>query len=321
MKIAILDDYQDCVRTLDCFSKLAGHEVTVFHDTVTEVSALVQRLAPFDALVLIRERSRIPAALIERLPNLRLISQTGKNAPHVDIAECTRRGILVCGGGRSAYSTSELTWALILGGMRRVYEESRSLRSGGWQTTLGTTVRGRTLGIVGYGNIGAQVAHVARAFAMTIRAWGREGSRERAARDGIEFASSKEDLIESADILTLHTSLNASTRGMITAADIARMKPGSMFVNTSRAGLVDHGALVAGLEAGRPGYAAIDVFDDEPQVGAKDPLLALPNVLATPHLGYVERDNYESLFEIAFDQIRAFERGTPINVMNPEART
>jgi D-3-phosphoglycerate dehydrogenase len=319
MKIAILDDYQDCVRTLGAWSKLAGHDVTVFRDTLKDVDALAKRLAPFEAVVLIRERTRFPAELIARLPNLRLVSQTGKNAPHVDLAACTARRIPVCGGGRSAFSTSELTWALILGGMRRVYEEAGSLRAGGWQSTLGTTVRGRTLGIVGYGNIGAQVAHVGKAFAMKIRAWGREGSRERAARDGIEVAASMEDLLASADIVTLHVSLNAATRGMIGAAQIACMKPGAMFVNTSRAGLVDTAALVAGLKAGRPGYAAVDVFDDEPVSGARDPILGAPNVLATPHLGYVERDNYESLFEIAFDQVLAFAAGKPINVMNPEA--
>ncbi len=318
MRVVILDDYQDIVRRLDAFKKAAGHDVKIFNDTVKGVDALAARLADAEAIGCIRERTPISAALIERLPKLRMISQTGKNAPHIDLEACTRRGIVVSGGGGGAAGTPELTWALILMATRHLPFEINALKAGRWQSTIGHAVRGKTLGIFGYGKIGSDVAKVGRAFGMNVIAWGREGSQERATKDGFELAKSKADLFERADVLSVHLILRDSTRGVVGAEDLARMKPTSLFVNTSRAGLVAPDALVNALRAGRPGYAAVDVYEDEPVLGADHPLLKMANVICTPHLGYVEMGGYESFFNAVFDQINAFAAGAPINVMNPE---
>lgn len=318
MRVVILDDYQDVVRKLDAFKKAAGHEVTIYNDTVKDIDALAARLTDAEAVACIRERTPITAALIERLPKLALISQTGKNAPHIDMAACTRRGILVSGGGGGAAGTPELTWALILMAMRHLPYEINALKEGRWQSTIGHAVRGKTLGIFGYGKIGSDVAKVGRAFGMNVIAWGREGSQERATKDGFELARSKADLFERADVLSVHLILRDSTRGIVTAQDLARMKRTSLFVNTSRAGLVAPDALVNALRAGRPGFAAVDVYEEEPVLGASHPLLKMNNAICTPHLGYVEMGGYESFFSAVFDQINAFAAGTPINVMNPE---
>ncbi|MEO7404682.1 MAG: D-2-hydroxyacid dehydrogenase family protein, partial [Burkholderiales bacterium] len=261
MRVAILDDYQDCIRTLDAYKLLAGHEVTVFNDPAGDETSLARRLAPFEAIVLIRERTPFPASLIAKLPNLKLLSQTGKNAPHIDYAECSKRGIVVSAGGGGGHSTSELTWAMILGALRHIPDEVAALRAGRWQTTLGRAVAGRTLGVLGYGRLGSDVARIGKAFRMNVLVWGREGSRERAARDGFEIAPSKDALFERADVLSVHVLLRAESRGLVTRADFARMKPDALFVNTSRAGLIERGALFEALKAGRPGSAAIDVFD------------------------------------------------------------
>ncbi len=304
MRIVIPDDYQDSVRHLACFSKLAGYDVTIFHDTVTDPDALAERFRDADALVLIRERTAITDELLARLPRLRLISQTGKGTAHIDLDACERRGVKVAVGTGSPYAPAELTWALVLAAMRRIPQEAASLRAGGWQQGLGTTVRGRTLGIFGYGKIGTLVAGYGRAFGMHVIVAGREGSRSRAVADGFTVAG---DIFEQADVLSLHLRLTEETRGIVTRADLGRMKPDALLVNTSRAELIEAGALEAALRDGRPGLAAVDVYEDEPVVNAGHPLLALPNAVCTPHLGYVERDSYELYFGQAFDNILALQ--------------
>ncbi|HET9226974.1 MAG TPA: D-2-hydroxyacid dehydrogenase family protein, partial [Thermoanaerobaculia bacterium] len=262
-----------------------------------------------DALVLIRERTRITDELLERLPRLKLISQTGKGAAHIDLAACERRGIQVTVGTGSPYAPAELTWALVLAAARHLPYEVARLRAGHWQSTMGTGLRGRTLGIWGYGKIGTLVAGYGRAFGMEVRIWGREGSLSRAQSDGYALAGSREELFERSDVLSLHIKLSAETRGIVKASDLARMRPDALLVNTSRAELIETGALEAALRAGRPGFAAVDVYEQEPVLGAAHPLLALDNALCTPHLGYVERDSYESYFGQAFDQVVAFAEG------------
>lgn len=319
MRIVIPDDYQDAVRGLACFSKLAGHDVAIHHDTVREVDALAERFQHAEALVLIRERTPVTEALLARLPCLRLISQTGKGTAHIDVAACTRRGIAVAAGTGSPHAPAELTWALVLAAMRRVPQEAASLRAGHWQSTLGTGLRGRTLGIWGYGKIGSLVAGYGRAFGMNVLVWGREGSKSRAEADGYAFAAGKDTLFAQSGVLSLHLPLNGDTRGIVTAADLARMEPDALLVNTSRAGLIEPGALEAALRKGRPGFAAVDVYEEEPVLGAAHPLLAMDNAVCTPHLGYVEKDSYELYFGQAFDQVLAFAGGHPVRVVNPEA--
>jgi D-3-phosphoglycerate dehydrogenase len=320
MHIIIPDDYQDAARNLACFARLAEHQVTIYRDTLKDPDTLAARLAPADALVLIRERTRIDEALLARLPRLRLISQTGKGAANIDLAACTRHGVAVVTGTGSPYPTAELTWALVLAALRHLPYETARLRAGHWQSTLGTGLRGRTLGVWGYGHIGKVVAGYGRAFEMRVLVWGREGSLTRAHADGYATAAGREALFEQSDVLSLHIKLNAETRGLVTAADLARMKADALFVNTSRAELVEPGALVAALRAGRPGFAAVDVYEEEPVLGAAHPLLALDNVVCTPHLGYVERDGYEHYFGQAFDHVLAFAAGRPLNLLNPEVR-
>ncbi|TDR53288.1 D-3-phosphoglycerate dehydrogenase [Halomonas ventosae] len=310
MRIVISDDYQDAVRHLDAFERLAGHDVTVFHDTVSDLDALAERFQDAEALVLIRERTPITAELLDRLPNLKVISQTGGGAAHVDLAACRERGITVMAGTGSPHAAAELTWALVLAALRHLPEEVANLRAGRWQRTLGTGLKGRTLGIFGYGRIGQLVARYGQAFEMEVLVWGREGTRERAAEAGLEVAGSQAELFERSDVLSLHLRLNEATRGIVTAEDLARMRPSALLVNTARAPLVASGALEAALHAGRPGMAAVDVFDEEPLIA--HPLLELPNLLATPHLGYVEKDSYELYFGDAFDNLLAFADGQPV---------
>lgn len=320
MHIIIPDDYQNAVRTLVCFSKLAGHTVTIFNDTVKDVDTLAKRFRDADALVLIRERTRITEALLAKLPRLKLISQTGKVAPHIDLAACTRRGVVVVAGSGSPYAPAELTWALVLAAARRIPQEAERLRAGRWQTTLGSVLRGRTLGIFGYGKIGSLVAGYGRAFGMNVLAWGREGSLSRARADEYTAAANQQALFEQSDVLSLHLRLNDETRGIVSATDLARMKPDALLVNTSRAELIEPGALLTALRAGRPGFGAIDVYEEEPILGATHPLLKMDNVVCTPHLGYVEKESYELYFGQAFDNIVAFAQGRPTNVVNPEAQ-
>lgn len=319
MKISILDDYHDTVRTLRCFSKLAGHDVTIWNDHVQEADALAERLKDAEVLVLIRERTKIRAPLLERLQNLRLISQRSVY-PHIDIDACTRLGVIVSSSqhpGTPSYATAELTWGLILAAMRQIPLQMSALKAGKWQAGIGSTLRGKTLGIHGYGRIGSVVAGYGKAFGMNVSVWAREASLSRARSDGYATARSKETFFEECDVISLHMRLVETTRSIVTAADLARMKPTALLVNTSRAPLIEPGALVNALHAGRPGMAAVDVYEDEPVLDPAHPLLGMDNVVCTPHIGYVSRDEYEVQFADIFDQIIAYTAGTPINVVNP----
>jgi len=321
MKISILDDYHDTLRTLACFGKLQGHEVKIWNDHVQDTDALAARLKDTEALVLIRERTKIGAPLLERLPRLRLISQRSVY-PHIDIGACTRLGIIVSSNmhaGTPSYATAELTWGLVIAAMRHIPQQMASLKAGNWQTGVGHTLRGKTLGVYSYGRIGAVVAGYAKAFGMKVLVWAREATLAKARADGYATAPSREDFFAQCDVISLHMRLVDATRGIVKAADLARMKPTALIVNTSRAGLIEPGALVSALKAGRPGMAAVDVFEAEPLRDVRDPLLAMDNVVATPHIGYVSRDEYEIQFSDIFDQIVAYAAGTPTNVVNPDA--
>jgi D-3-phosphoglycerate dehydrogenase / 2-oxoglutarate reductase len=320
MKISILDDYHDTVRTLRCFGKLAGHDVTIWNDHVQDTDALAQRLRDTEGLVLIRERTQIRVPLLERLPKLKLISQRSVY-PHIDVADCTRLGIVVSSSqhpGTPSYATAEMTWGLILAAMRQIPQQMASLKAGKWQIGVGSTLRGKTLGIYGYGRIGSAVAGYGRAFGMNVLVWARPATLEQARADGYATAPSKEDFFTDCDIVTLHMRLVDATRHIVKAADLARMKTSALLVNTSRAPLIEPGALVEALKSGRPGMAAIDVYEQEPLLDTAHPLLNMPNVVCTPHLGYVTRDEYEVQFVDIFDQILAYAAGNPINVINPD---
>jgi D-3-phosphoglycerate dehydrogenase len=319
MNIAILDDYFDTLRTLPCFRKLDGHAVTVWNDHSDDVETLVTRLRDTEVLVLIRERTRVTSALLERLPRLRLISQRSVY-PHIDVDACTRLGIVVSSdmhAGTPSYAAAELTWGLILAAMRQIPHQAAALKAGIWQTGVGRTLRGLTLGVYGYGRIGATVAGYGKAFGMNVLVWAREASRRRACADGWEAAVSKEAFFERCDVMSLHMRLVDATRGIVATSDLARMKPTALLVNTSRAGLIEAGALVSALEQGRPGLAAVDVFEHAPLQDPADPLLTMDRVVCTPHIGYVTSDEYEIQFADVFDQIGAYAAGTPINVINP----
>ena len=324
MKIAILDDYQDCVRTLPCFSLLEGHDVKVFTNGARGTGQLAIRLADFDALVLIRERTAFSRALLEKLPKLKLISQTGKVSGHIDVAAATACGITIVEGVGDPTAPAELTWALIMAAMRKVPNYAANLKDGLWQisslqpahNSMGTVLKGRTLGIWGYGKIGKIVAGYGRAFGMNILVWGRPASRAAAELEGVNVAASQAAFFADSDVLTLHLRLNDATRGIVGAEDLARMKPSALFVNTSRAELVAPDALEAALKAGRPGSAALDVYETEP-LPAGHAYLKMDNVLAAPHLGYVENDSYELYFRAAFQNIVDYAAGQPKNVFNP----
>jgi D-3-phosphoglycerate dehydrogenase / 2-oxoglutarate reductase len=318
VKISILDDYHDTVRTLPCFAKLKGHDVTIWNDHVQDVDTLAQRLADTEILVLIRERTQIRTPLLERLRKLRLISQRSVY-PHIDVDTCTRLGIILSSSqhpGTPSRATSEFTWALILASARQIPQQVAALKAGLWQIGLGSTLEGKTLGIYGYGRIGAVVASYGRAFGMNVIVWARPSSLENARADGYAVAPSKEAFFEASDVLTLHMRLVDATRHIVTAEDLARMKPGALLVNTSRAPLIAPGALVGALRKGRPGFAAVDVYEQEPVIDPDYPLLKMPNVICTPHLGYVTREEYETQFTDIFDQITAYAEGHPINVVN-----
>jgi D-3-phosphoglycerate dehydrogenase / 2-oxoglutarate reductase len=321
VKISILDDYFDTVRTLPCFGKLAGHDVTIWNDHVQDVDILAERLRDTEALVLIRERTQIRGPVLERLPKLKLISQRSVY-PHIDIDACVRLGIIVSSSqhaGTPSYAAAELTWGLVLAAMREIPQQMASLKAGNWQIGVGYTLRDKILGIYGYGRIGAVVAGYGKAFGMKVLVWARDPALAQARADGYEAATSKEAFFEQCDVLSLHMRLVEATRGIVTAADLARMKPTALLVNTSRAPLIAPNALVDALRAGRPGMAAVDVFEKEPLRDTSDPLLNMDNVVCTPHLGYVSRDEYEIQFADIFDQILAYVAGTPINVVNPDA--
>ena len=320
MKITILDDYHDTLRHLPCFAELDAHAVAIWNDHCQDLVPLAERLAETEALVLIRERTHIRAPLLERLANLRLISQRSVY-PHIDIEACTRLGIVVSSDlhmGTPSHATAELTWGLVLAAARQIPQQMASLQAGGWQIGVGTSLRGKTLGIHGYGRIGATVAGIGRAFGMEVLVWAREASRERAVAEGYRVASSKRMFYQTADVISLHMRLVDATRECVTRDDLARMKPSAILVNTSRAGLIEEDALVDALRAGRPGMAAVDVYEAEPVTDPAHPLLRLPNVVATPHIGYVTAEEYEQQFSDIFRQITAFASGIPSNVVNPE---
>ena len=320
MKVAILDDYLDTLRTLRCFELLAGHDVTIWTDKAETIDVLAERLSDREALVLIRERTSIREPLLERLPRLRLISQRSSYS-HIDVDACTRLGIVVSSNlhvDTPSYAAAELTWGLVLASMRLIPQQVAGMKAGRWQTGIGDTLRGRTLGIFGYGRIGRVVAGYGRAFGMPVLVWGREASRARALADEYEVAHSKEDFFKRSDVLSLHMRLVDATRGIVGPADLARMKPDALFVNTSRAGLVQPGALVEALRSGRPGRAGLDVFDQEPLLDPDEPLLNMTNVVCTPHIGYVSRDEWELQFADVFEQINAFAVGRPLDVVNPD---
>ena len=320
MRVSILDDYFDTLRTLDCFAKLADHDVTVWNDHTQDVDELVDRLYDTEALVLIRERTEIRAALLERLPHLRLISQRSVY-PHIDVVMCTELGIVVSSDlhqGSPSYAAAELTWGLVIAAMRRIPQQVASMKTGHWQDSVGHSLRSKTLGIYGYGRIGNVVAEYGRAFGMRVEFWASETSRARAKAEGVAVAASREAFFEQSDVLSLHMRLVDRTRGIVTGADLARMKPAALLVNTSRAGLIAPGALVDALQRGRPGMAAVDVYETEPVIDTNNPLLQRDNVICTPHIGYVSRDEWEVQVSDVFDQINAFAAGSPTNVVNPD---
>jgi D-3-phosphoglycerate dehydrogenase / 2-oxoglutarate reductase len=330
MNIVILDDYQDAVRKLQCASRLEAYPAKVYTNTVKGIGQLSVRLRDADVIVLIRERTHISRQLLEKLPRLRLISQTGKAGGHIDIEACTERGVVVTEGVGSPIAPAELTWALIMAAMRRLPQYIQTLKHGGWQQSgmksasmpanfgLGQVLRGKTLGVWGYGRIGQLVAGYGRAFGMAVLVWGREGSRSRAQADGFDVADSRAQLFANSDVLTLHLRLNEETAGIVRLEDFGRMKPTALFVNTSRAELVESDALIAALNRGRPGMAAVDVFESEPILQGHA-LLRLENCICTPHIGYVEQESYELYFGAAFDNVVNFIEGRPTNIVNPAA--
>jgi D-3-phosphoglycerate dehydrogenase len=298
---------------------LHGHDVTVWTDHVDDEAILAARLSDTEVLVLIRERTKVRATLLERLPKLRLISQRSVY-PHIDIDACTRLGVIVSSSqheGTPSYAAAELTWALILAAVRQIPQQMAALQQGRWQIGVGATLREKTLGVYGYGRIGAVVAGYGRAFGMNVLVWARDTTRARAQADAYAVAATKAEFFERCDVLSLHMRLVDATRGIVTAADLARMKPTALLVNTSRAGLIQPNALVDALRAGRPGMAALDVYETEPLTDMQHPLLQMDNVICTPHIGYVTRDEYEIQFRDIFDQIVAYAAGAPINVVNP----
>ena len=320
MKISILDDYFDTLRHLPCFKKIAEHDVTIWNDHVQDRDVLAERLKDTEVLVLIRERTQIRADLLERLGNLKIISQRSVY-PHIDVDACTRLGIILSSNqhtGTPSFATAELTWGLILAAMRQIPQQMASLKSGNWQMGVGCTLAGRTLGIFGYGRIGRTIASYGRAFEMKILIWASEASRSQAEVDGFDVAKDKAAFFEECDILSLHLRLYDTTRGIVTTEDLARMKPTALLVNTSRAGLIEPNALVKALHAGRPGMAAVDVYENEPQKDINDPLTTMNNVICTPHIGYVTEEEFDVQFSDVFDQIVAYNSGKPIHVINPE---
>jgi D-3-phosphoglycerate dehydrogenase len=330
MNIVILDDYQDAVRKLECATRLEPYQAKVYTNTVKGLGQLSVRLKDAEIIVLNRDRSQIPRQLIEKLPRLKLIVQTGRVGPHLDVAACTERGIVVAEGAGSPYAPAELTWALIMAAMRRLPQYIANLKHAAWQQSglkassmpsnfgLGTVLRGKTLGIWGYGKIGQLVAGYGKAFGMNVLVWGRAPSREKAILDGFQSAISKEDFFEQSDVLSLHLRLENETRAIVKLDDLASMKPTALLVNTSRAELIEPDALICALNRGRPGLAALDVFESEPILQGHA-LLRLENCICTPHIGYVEQDSYEMYFGAAFDNIINFIKGTPTNIVNPGA--
>ena len=320
MKVAVLDDWFDTLRHLPCFRHLDGFDVDVFTDHVTETAALVERLKDYDAITLFRERTAITAELVEQLPRLKLISQRSVY-PHIDIDACTKHGILVCSnlnGSTPPYAAAEHTWALIMAGMRDLPQQMASLQKGEWQIGVGKTLNGRVLGLYGYGRIAKQVAIYAKAFGMKVVWWGSEDGRARAQADGETIASNRHAFFAEPDVVSVHVRMKPETKGLITAEDLGAMRRDALFVNTSRAGLIEKEALLTALNNGQPGRAAVDVFDQEPITWADDPLACHPHIIATPHIGFVTEDELDMQFSDIFEQVAAFHQGQPKHMINPE---
>jgi D-3-phosphoglycerate dehydrogenase len=317
MQIAVIDDYQDAFRSLNCFAKLKGHDVKVFHAPAENEDALVDMLRDAEAVILTQQRTPMPRGVLEQLPKLKMISQTGRNTAHLDLVACKEREIVVCaGGGGGADATAELAWGLIISAARHIPAEVQALKEGRWQTSLGTGLAGKTLGVYAFGRIGSIVARVGKAFGMRVVCWGRQGSLAKASEAGFDVATSREAFFADSDVVSLHLPLNKDTQEIVKASDLMLMKPTAILVNTSRAGIIESGTLVAALQNGRPGRAAVDVYEIEPVLRADHPLLKLSNVVCTPHLGYVEKDIYEALFTAAIDQVLAFAARQPINIVS-----
>ena len=323
MKIAIIHDYADALRNTRAYPQLQGHDVAIYNDAYTDPTRMVAQVKGCDALLLTQQRVKVTRQMLEQLPQLKFISQTGRNVSHLDVAACTDLGITVSAGGHDGASpyttTGELAWALILASLRHIPYEVERLKAGHWHSTAGTRLYGHTLGIYAFGHIGSGVARVGKAFGMNVVCWGREGSLAKAKAEGFQAAASREAFFEQSDVISLHIPYNNATRGIITAADLARMKPTALLVNTSRAPIIAEGALVAALEKGRPGFAAVDVYEEEPVVGANHPLLKMKNALCAPHLGYSEKGSYEDIYAGGVGQLLAYAAGKPINVLNPAA--
>ena len=320
MKIVVIDDYQDAFRKLACAQRLAGHDITVFNTTEKDHARFAARLEGFEALIMTQQRSPLPKALVDKLPaSVKLLCNTGRNVGHIDLAACTARGLIVAAaGGGLPNATAELTWGLILASLRSIPHEVEQLKKGVWQTSVGVGAHGKTLGIYALGKIGSVTAQVGKAFGMKVTCWGRDASKAKAKELGYEVPASREAFFAGADVLCLHIPLNKDTRGLVTAADLVQMKPTALIVNTSRAGLIADGALLEALKKGRPGFAAIDVYEEEPVLGGNHPLLKLPNVVCTPHLGYVEQGTFEAYYGTVVDSILGYAAGKPVNVLNPE---
>ncbi|MBS0031259.1 D-2-hydroxyacid dehydrogenase family protein [Chitinophaga sp. 22321] len=317
MKIAILDDYQHAIRRLDCFKLLEGQDVQILHTTEKDPALLAEKIKDADILVLTRERTKINEALLSQLPQLKIISQTGKISAHLDLAACTKHHVAVAEGIGSPVAPAELTWALLINALRQIPAAIEGMKKGQWQINIGNTVHGKTIGIWGYGKIGTMIAGYAKAFGAKVLVWGSEASMDRAVKDGFRKAATRKDFFRDADVISLHLRLNAATTGIVKEADLNLMKPTAVLINTSRAELIETGALLRSLKNGRPGFAGIDVYEDEPVYDTAFELMNMPNVVCTPHLGYVEKESYELYFGKAFENVMNYVNGTPTNIVNP----
>jgi len=320
MKIAVIDDYQDAFRKVKAVAKLQGHEIITYTDSEKDPAKLAQRFEGCEAVVLTQQRSFMPRAVIDKLPSsVKLLAQTGRNSVHIDAEACTARGIIIsASGGGNSSPTVELTWALILASVRNLPREVRNMEEGRWQTTAGVGLQGKTLGVYAYGKIGSGVAKVGKAFGMKVVCWGRDASTGKAREAGFEVAPSRAAFFAESDIVTIHVPLNKETRGLVTAADLALMKPTAHIVNSSRAPIIAEGALVEALKKGRPGFGAVDVYESEPVINHSHPLVGMPNVICTPHLGYVTWETYELYYDAVVENILAYCKGEPVNVANPD---
>jgi D-3-phosphoglycerate dehydrogenase len=318
MKITILDDYQNIIKELKCFSLLEGQNVQILHHTEKDVQSLAEKLQDSDVLVLTRERTQISEALLALLPNLKLISQTGKISHHLRLSDCTKYNVAVAEGVGSPIAPAELTWALLMNTVRQIPQAIESMKNGQWQTTIGSAIYGKTIGIWGYGKIGRKIARYAKAFDAKVLVWGSETSRAKAVQDGYNRADTREDFFSTCDIITLHLRLHEATFGIVKESDLLLMKENSALINTARAELIEKGALLKCLKLGKPAFAGLDVYEEEPVYDRNFELLTLPNVVCTPHIGYVERSSYEMYFGKAFENVINYINGTPTNIANPE---